>query len=129
MNYLILTSGIVALMTTIGHFTFGKKQFLLPTLTATFDSVAKKVMHCVFHYVSTFLVLSAFVLLAVGTGKLDLQGSKLLVYFIATNFAIFAIWQICLAITSGIPRGVFKLFQWVFFVLISVFAFSGASSL
>ncbi len=129
MNWQILASGIFALLTTLGHFTVGKKQFLLPTLDATFDPVAKKVMHCVFHYVSTFLVLSTIVLLAIGAGKVNLQGSKLLVNFIATNYAIFAVWQICLAMTSGIPKGIFKLFQWVFFALISAFAYYGASGL
>lgn len=127
MNWQILTSGIFALLTTFGHFTVGKKQFLLPTLEATFDPVAQKVMHCVFHYVSTFLILSTIVLLAIGIGKVNLHESKLLVNFIATNYAIFAVWQICLAMASGIPKGIFKLFQWVFFVLIAFFAYYGVS--
>jgi len=129
MNWLITISGIFALFTTIGHFTVGSKQFLKPMLDATFDPVARKVMHCVFHYVSVFLILSTLALLLVGTGAMEFPRSMILVQFIAANFALFAIWQIVLASTSGITNGVFKLFQWVFFVLISGFAFIGTSGL
>lgn len=128
MNWLIIISGIVALLTTRGHFAVGSKEFLKPMVEAKFDPVAQKVMHCVFHYVSTFLTLSTIALLVVGTGMIKNQGS-ILVQFIALNYAIFAIWQIILAITSDIPNGIFKLFQWIFFVLISGFAFAGAAGL
>jgi hypothetical protein len=125
LNWLVFTSGIFALLTTIGHFAVGTKQFLVPMLAAIFDPVAKKVMHCVFHYISAFLILSTLALLLVGTGMLHVPGGALLVQFIACNYLVFAIWQIVLASASGIPKGVFKLFQWVFFVLISVFALVG----
>ncbi len=127
MNWLITISGIFALFTTVGHFAVGSKQFLKPMLEASFDPVAKKVMHCVFHYISTFLILSTITLLATGVGVVDIQHSAKVVQFIAINYAVFAIWQIILAITSGIPNGVFKLFQWVFFVIISGFALAGIS--
>jgi len=127
MNGLVLISGIFALLTTIGHFAVGTKQFLMPMMGAMFDPVAKKVMHCVFHYISAFLILSTIALLSVGTGVLQVQGGALLVQFIACNYLVFAIWQIILASTSGIPKGLLRLFQWVFFVLISVFAVVGTS--
>ncbi len=126
MNWFIIVAGIFALFTTIGHFTIGSKQYLKPMLNATFDPIAKKVMHCVFHYVSAFLILSTVVLLVIGTGIHNTQGSTILVQFIAVNYALFAIWQIVLASISDIPNGVFKLFQWVFFILISGFALFGA---
>jgi len=68
MNWLVLTSGIVAAFCTVGHFAIGSKQFLQPMLQASFDDVSKKVMHCVFHYVSVYLVLSTIFLIAVGFG-------------------------------------------------------------
>ena len=126
MNWLLIASGIFALFTTIGHFLIGSKQFLRPMLDATFDPVAKKVMHCVFHYISTFLILSTIALLTIGTGTLNVQGSAYLVQFIAINYIVFAIWQLILASSSGITNWVLKLFQWVFFVLIAGFAFAGA---
>lgn len=127
MNWLITISGLFALMTVAGHFTVGSKEYLKPMLEATFDPVAKKVMHCVFHYVSAFLVLSTIAMLLIGTGMMKFQGSARLVQFIALNYAAFAVWQIILATTSGIPKGALKLFQWIFFILISVFALIGAA--
>ena len=125
MNGYILIAGVFALATVLGHFAVGSKQFLKPMLAAAFDPIPKKVMHCVFHYVSGYLILSAAALLGVGSGILSGSGSTALVIFIALNYVVFAIWQIVLAVKSGIPKGVFKLFQWVFFVLIALFAFLG----
>jgi hypothetical protein len=82
-------------------------------------------MHCVFHYVSTYLILSAVTLLLIGSGIWSGIGTAAVIKFIAVNYVIFAIWQIALAITSGIPNGIFKLFQWIFFVLIALFSFLG----
>ena len=126
MNWLVTIAGLVSAFTTTGHFFIGIKQFLKPMLEAPFDPVPKKTMHCVFHYVSAFQILSTLALLGVGLGILTGEGTSALVRFIAINYAVFAIWQIVLAATSQIPRGVLKLFQWTFFVLIAVFALIGA---
>ena len=125
MNGFIVASGCVALFTTIGHFAIGSRQFLRPMLASSFDPVARKVMHCVFHYISVFLILSTAGLLAVGSGAMTGGGTTLLIRFISLNYAAFAVWQIALATTAGIPNGVFKMFQWVFFVLIAVFGWLG----
>ena len=126
MNWLIIVSGLFAAFTTVGHFIIGSKSFLKPMLGASFDEVPKKIMHCVFHYVSTYLILSTVALLAVGFGVKIQGGSSILIKFIAVNYAIFAVWQIAIALTSGIQNALFKLFQWVFFILIAVFAWLGA---
>ena len=112
-------------MTTIGHFVVGTKMFLTPMLQADFEPVARKVMHSVFHYVSVFLILSCAILLLAGTGTFQGQGISLLVWFIALNYGLFAVWQLVIAMTSGISKAPTKLFQWVFFVLISGFAVAG----
>lgn len=126
MNWFILIAGLGAAFTTIGHFTMGSKMYLKPMLEADFDPVAKKVMHAVFHYVSAFLILSAAALLGVAFGLLNPAASQLLVLFIAASYAFFAVWQIILVLTSGIEKGLFKMFQWVFFVVIAVFAHLGS---
>ena len=126
MNGYIMIAGVFALGTVLGHFMVGSKQFLTPMLEAPIDPVPKKVMHCVFHYVSTYLILSASALLIIGSGFWSGSGSVAVAIFIALNYTIFAIWQVVLALKSGIPGGIFKLFQWIFFVLIAVFSFLGA---
>ena len=127
MDWYIIVAGFIAAATTVGHFAVGSKEFLKPMLGASFDPIPKKVMHCVFHYVSTYLILSAVTLLLIGSGIWSGIGTVAVVNFIAVNYVIFAIWQIALAITSDIPNGIFKLFQWIFFVLIALFSFLGTS--
>jgi hypothetical protein len=125
MNGLIIGAGVIAGMTTAGHFAVGSKQFLAPMLESQFEQVPKKVMHCVFHYVSAFLLFSTLALLLAGF-EIDLGGGNTaLVRFIGLNYLAFAIWQLAIATASGIPRGIFKLFQWVFFLAIAVLAFAG----
>ena len=127
MNWMILISGLAAGFVNLGHFTVGSKDFLKPMLQTDFDDIPKKVMHCVFHYVSAYLVLSFIVLLAIGLGFSFGTADKLLVRFIAINYFFFAITQIVIAAASHIPKGVIKLFQWIFFLIIAIFAWIGAS--
>jgi len=127
MNWMILISGLAAGFVNFGHFTVGRKDFLKPMLQADFDDVPKKVMHCVFHYISVFVVLSFIVLIAIGLGFSFGAANALLVKFIAINYFLFATTQIVIAATSNIPNGVIKLFQWIFFMGVAIFAWIGAS--
>jgi hypothetical protein len=127
MNWMILISGLAAGFVNLGHFTIGSKNFLKPMLQTDFDDVPKKVMHCVFHYVSVYLILSFIVLMAIGLGFSFGTADKLLVKFISINYFFFAITQIVIAAASNIPKGVIKLFQWIFFLIIVIFAWIGAS--
>ena len=124
---MILISGLAAGFVNLGHFTIGSKDFLKPMLQADLDDVPKKVMHCVFHYVSVYLILSFIVLMAIGLGFSFGTADKLLVKFIAINYFFFAITQIVIAAVSNIPKGMTKLFQWIFFLIIVIFAWIGAS--
>lgn len=126
MNSYTIAAGSIAGFMTIGHFVIGTKIYLNPMLAAKFDEVSRKVMHCVFHYVSTFLILSTIVLLSHGFDLYAPEGSGLLLKFISLNYAIFAAWQIGLAVQSKIDKWPFKLFQWPFFVLIAVLAWIGS---
>ncbi len=127
MNLFLFISGLVAGFTTVGHFAIGSKSFLKPMLNASFDEIPKKVMHSVFHYISVFLVLSTIVLLFLGLSPQLKTASSLLVRFIAIHYAVFAAVQIIIALTSKIEKAIFKLFQWMFFIIIAVLAWLGAS--
>ncbi len=126
MNWFIISAGILGAFTTVGHFTMGTKEYLKPMLAASFDEVPKQVMRSVFHYVSVFLILSTLALLALGFGFITDEQPSLLARFIALNYAFFAIWQLAIAATSGIPNGILKLFQWTFFVIIAVMTWIGS---
>ncbi|KKL71479.1 hypothetical protein LCGC14_2094520 [marine sediment metagenome] len=125
MNWFIFIAGIIAAMTVVGHFTVGRKDFLVPLLDSSIDDVPKKVLHCVFHYISAFLVISTLALLAVGAGVKFKSGYTLLVDFIAIHYATFAVIQLVIALRSKIPKPAFKLFQWIFFSLTAIFAWLG----
>jgi hypothetical protein len=125
MNVPILVAGLVAVFITLGHFTIGSKQYLQPMLRASFDGLPKKINHCVFHYVSTYLLLSAIFLLLIGMGYLDGEKTAWLVRFIAVNYGVFALVQIVIAATSGIRNALFKFFQWTLFIFVAVFAWVG----
>ena len=126
MNWLILIAGLFALFATIGHLTMGRKSFLNPMMDASFDEVSKKVMQTVFHYVSVFQILSAVALLLVAFGFSCNLDNTLLIWFIALNYSLFAFAGIIIALTSGIPNGLAKMFQWIFWIIIAVFAWIGA---
>jgi hypothetical protein len=125
MNWYIFIAGLIATAATVGHVSVGRKKFLKPMLEASFDPIPKKVMHCLYHYVSTFSCLSAVMLLLVGLNIWSGTGTTAVIYFIVINFLVSAILQIVLAVTSDIPNGLFKLFHWIFFILIALFSFLG----
>ena len=64
MNFFIFISALITFVAIIGHFTMGRKAYLKPVMDSDIEQVPKKVMQSVFHYMSVFLVLSLFILLA-----------------------------------------------------------------
>jgi hypothetical protein len=56
----------------------------------------------------------------------SMQIGRILSFFIAVNYSLFAVWQLTLVKQSGIERGLLKMFQWIFFILIAVLGFLGA---
>lgn len=126
MNLLLMISGGIAAFVTIGHFVFGIRWYLQPMLNAEFEAIPKRVMQAVFHYVSVYLILSTLALLGAGMGWLPGASAGHLVRFIALNYFFFAIWQIVLAATSGIPGALLKMFQWSAFLPIAILAWLGA---
>ena len=125
MNWPVLIAGVGAVFITLGHFVVGSRLYLKPMLQAEFDGLPKKVNHCVFHYVSVYLVLSAIFLLLAGAGYTGQSDTSWLVKFIALNYGLFALMQIIIAATSGIPGAIFKMFQWTLFIFVAVFAWVG----
>jgi hypothetical protein len=126
MNYFIFVSAILALAAVIGHFTMGYKSYLKPVMDSDVDLVPKKVMQSIFHYVSVFLVLSTIILFAGSHHSCPLYDYvQNMIRFIGIVYAFFALSQFIIAISSGIPGGVFKLFQWVFWTLIAALAILG----
>ena len=127
MNYLYLVSGILALSAIVGHFTMGSKEFLKPVLASEVEIIPKKVMQSLFHYMSVFLILTTVILLLFSFGKTwFFQNSRDVSLFIGINYSGLALVQFIIAISSSIEKGLMKLFQWVFWLLIAIFAIWGS---
>jgi hypothetical protein len=126
MNGLLITAGLLATFCTAGHLVIGGQSFLKPMLQASFDEVPKKVMHCVFHFITVDFVMATVVLLAAGFGVTFGINASLLVKYIAVQFAFFALTQVFMVSVSKIKGGLFKIFQWTLFILIALFAWLGA---
>ncbi len=127
MNWPIFIAGVGAGFITLGHFAVGSKQYLKPMLQASFDEVPKKINHCVFHYISVYLVLSTIFLLLTGIGYFSQADNSWLVKFISINYGFFAVVQIVIAATSGIQNAIFKMFQWMLFAFVAAFAWVGVA--
>lgn len=123
MNWMLIVAGLIAVATTMGHVILGGKQFLAPMLQLSFDAVAKRTLYAAWHYITVSIGLAAAVLLTLGVmQELGLLAAKV----IAIQFALYAVVCIVLGATAGFRKGVFKMFQWVFFIPIAVLAWLGA---
>ena len=125
MNPPIFLAGLGAALIAAEHLTRGRKQYLTPMLRISFDDLAKKTLLGVYHYLSSFLTISAAVLLAVGAGYDFNNQATWLVKFISINFALFTVVQVVIAATSDIPNAIKKMFQWTLFAFVAVFAWVG----
>lgn len=124
MNYYVTIAAFLVVAATVGHFMMGCRQFMQPVLDSDVDIVPKKVMHSLFHYMSMYMIITGIALLSFAfCPYIQLRYSMDIVLFIGISYAGFAIAQFIIAMSSGIPGGVFKLFQWVFWVLIALFCF------
>lgn len=124
MNLMVLIAGIIAGMATLGHFTAGSKMYLKPFLASDLDKIPKNVILSVFHYISVYQVLSSLVLVMIGINYENcIYDPTMLLNFIGINYGLFAIVQIVIALTSSVKGGLFKMFQWLFWLLITLFVF------
>ena len=125
MNWFVFSAGLLLSLMTVGHFAVGSKEYLKPMLNSDMSLVPKKIMQSVFHYISVFMILSSLILLASGAGYFAFQEYNLVVKFISINLAGFAVWQIVIALSSGISGALIKMFQWIMFFTIAVLAWMG----
>ncbi len=124
MNTMVLMAGIIAGLATLGHFTMGTKLYLKPFKECDLDLIPKNVILSVFHYISFYQILSSFILIMVGINFENCQfDPTMALNFIGMNYGMFAVVQIIIALTSSVKGGLFKMFQWIFWILIATFIF------
>lgn len=125
MNYFFIAASFMGLMTFIGHFSYGRQQYLTPVTESDLDPLVKGEVQCIFHFISVFIVLSTLVLAACGVNIVSNMQGFGLVLFVALNFGMFAIWQLFFAFNSEIQSPYRHLFQWVPFAGIAILSLMG----
>ncbi len=119
MNLLVFIAGIIAALATIGHFTMGTKLYLRPLLSSEVDPIVKTIFKSVFHYSSIFLLTSTIVMLNVGfRGVNCVYDSFLIMAFFSVNYLLMGIWQLIIALRSGIQKPLLSIFQWMLWLII-----------
>jgi hypothetical protein len=122
MNYFLLSSGIISLLGCAGHFTLGYNDYIRPVLQSDIDAIPKKIVLCIYHYMSVFMVLTTILLLSFAFNQnLIFTNAADAVKVIVISYAGFAVAGFLISLKVGI----FKLFQWIFWLLIALFSFLG----
>lgn len=124
MNTYSLIAGIIAGIAAVGHFTFGTKLYLRPLNSSGLDGIVKGIFQSIFHYVSIFFTLSSFILIMIGVRGSGCSFDPILALgFIGGNYFIFGLVQLILTLSSEIKGAPYKMFQWIFWFIISAFTF------
>ncbi|MCU0490946.1 MAG: hypothetical protein MUD01_05140 [Chloroflexaceae bacterium] len=122
LNYLILSSGVLAAVTATVHIIVGGKEVTRPLLASAVDYVVKLTMYACWHLVSVALVLSALALLAVGAG---LVNAPALVAFVSALWILFGAVFLVVTLVVAQPRGLLRLPQWVLLLPVGVLGLWG----
>jgi len=125
MNLLLLIATVLNLFIVIGHFSMGKKLYLLPMLETDMDDVVKKIMHSLFHYSSVFLTTSALILFYSLINTSFQEDNIFLLLFISSQFILNALVQLLISFTSQIKNPLMKLFQWTLFLATGILIILG----
>jgi len=125
MSVFLIISGFLALFATVGHVVIGGKSFLRPMLVAEFSAVSKRVMYCLFHFITVNFAISTIILLGAGFDATFDLDAKLAVIGVIAHFGLFGIVQVIMVLASRIEKGLTKIFQWMLFFIIAIFAIIG----
>ena len=125
MNVFLIISGFLALFATVGHIVIGGKSFLTPMIGADFSAVSKRVMYCLFHFITVDFAISTLILLGAGFGATFDLDARLAVIGVIAHFGLYGIVQVIMVLASGIEKGLMKIFQWVLFFIIAIVGILG----
>ena len=82
-------------------------------------------MYCLFHFITADFAISTLILIGAGFGVTFELDVKLAVIGVIAHFGLYGIIQIIMVVASGIEKGLLKIFQWILFFIIAIFAILG----
>lgn len=104
----------------VGHLAMGMKLYLRPMLKSDTETVAKNVMHAVFHYMSIVMLMSAITLISHAHNLFEISSDVIL--FIGILYLVCGILQMLMAVLSSGLKGLINMFQWTMFLPIGILA-------
>lgn len=123
MNWLILTSALIAAGTTLIHAFLGGRDVAAPLLRSEVSEEIRLTMYACWHMVTAALGLTAVALLLLGTATIQ---SSVLALFLGILWVLFALVFLFVTLVVARPRGLFRFPQWTLLLSVGVFALLGS---
>jgi len=122
MNWLVISSGILGLITSAAHIVAGGKDVARPLLASTLNDDVKLTTYACWHLVSVSLVASSLALIIEGLGLIK---SPSMVIFISALWLIYGI--VFLVVTLGVakPPGIVRFPQWTLLLPVGLLGLLG----
>ncbi|MFN8715863.1 MAG: hypothetical protein ACK50C_02625 [Gemmatimonadaceae bacterium] len=123
MNWLILTSALIAAGTTLIHAFLGGRDVAAPLLRSEVSEEIRLTMYACWHMVTAALGLTAVALLLLGTATIQ---ASVLALFLGILWVLFALVFLFVTLVVARPRGLFRFPQWTLLLPVGVFALLGS---
>ena len=122
MNWLIISSGVLASITAFFHIFSGGREVAGPLLASTTKEEVKLTMYACWHLVSISLGVSSLALLANGIGFYD---SPALIVFISLLWLLYGIVFLAVTLHIAKPKGLFRFPQWTILIPVGLLGLLG----
>lgn len=123
MNWLILTSALIAAATTLIHALLGGRDVAVPLLRSEASEEVRLTMYACWHMVTAALGLSSIALLLIALGFIK---ENSLAQLIGILWVLFASVFLFVTLVLANPRGWFRFPQWTLLLPVGVFALLGS---
>jgi len=121
-NWLIVSAGILAGVTSLIHIVAGGKDVARPLLASSIDETVKFTLYACWHLVSAALLFSSLTLLLNG---MEFYKSPEMVAFVSIMWLVFGGVFLVVALVVAKPRGIFRLPQWALLLPVGLLGLSG----
>ncbi len=122
MNWLVISSGILGLITSAAHIVAGGKEVARPLLASTLNDEVKLTTYACWHLVSVSLVATSLGLLAAGLGFIK---SPSMVIFVSALWILYGIVFLVVTLRVAKPPGIVRFPQWTLLLPVGLLGLLG----
>ena len=116
MNWLLITAGVLALLTSAIHIFAGGNDVARPLLNTSLTNDVKYALYACWHFVSAFFVMSALGFLGAGSGMMQ-PG---FIVFFSVLWLLFGMLFFAISVRVNRLGGVFRLPQWTLLLPVGI---------